>query len=257
LIIAELFDIISIKNQGGDKMRIAVCDDQHFFVDEIKNKIESYLNGKNIPFDIDTFTDGLTLIGSYKYIHKYDIIFLDVEMPCFSGEDVAKEFKNEEYKPLIIFTTSHSEFAKKGYRYNAYDFLDKSDINLELKNTLDNSIKDTVLKHKEEIIEINGIAVKVKNIMYLIADGKNVDIYITGNIIKTIRTPLKFFEKHEAFEDFIKINRNTIVNYDYILSIDDNKIKMNNGVIFDVPKIKTNEIKMKIMQIGINRHGIY
>ena len=34
-------------------------------------------------------------------------------MPCFSGEDVAKEFKNEEYKPLIIFTTSHSEFAKK------------------------------------------------------------------------------------------------------------------------------------------------
>ena len=50
-------------------MRIAVCDDQHFFVDEIKNKIESYLNGKNISFDIDTFTDGLTLIGSYKYIH--------------------------------------------------------------------------------------------------------------------------------------------------------------------------------------------
>ena len=27
-------------------MRIAVCDDQHFFVDEIKNKIESYLNDK-------------------------------------------------------------------------------------------------------------------------------------------------------------------------------------------------------------------
>ena len=33
-------------------MRIAVCDDQHFFVDEIKNKIESYLNDKNIPFDL-------------------------------------------------------------------------------------------------------------------------------------------------------------------------------------------------------------
>jgi DNA-binding LytR/AlgR family response regulator len=238
-------------------MRIAVCDDQHFFVDEIKNKIESYLNDKNIPFDIDTFTDGLTLIGSYKYIHKYDIIFLDVEMPCFSGEDVAKEFKNEEYKPLIIFTTSHSEFAKKGYRYNVYDFLDKSDIDNELINILNNSIKDLTTKRKEELVEFNDISVKVKNIMYLVAAKKNTEIYITTDTIKIDRTPLKYFEEQEAFKDFIKINRNTIVNYDYILSIDDNKIKMNNGVIFDVPKIKTNEIKMKIMQIGINRHGIY
>ena len=238
-------------------MRIAVCDDQHFFVDEIKNKIESYLNDKNIPFEIDTFTDGLTLISSYKYIHKYDIIFLDVEMPCFSGEDVAKEFKNEEYKPLIIFTTSHSDFAKRGYRYNVYDFLDKSDIDNELINILNNSIKDLTTKRKEELVEFNDISVKVKNIMYLVAAKKNTEIYITTDTIKIDRTPLKYFEEQEAFKDFIKINRNTIVNYDFILSIDDNKIKMNNGVIFDVPKIKTNEIKMKIMQIGINRHGIY
>jgi DNA-binding LytR/AlgR family response regulator len=238
-------------------MRIAVCDDQHFFVDEIKNKIESYLNDKNIPFDIDTFTDGLTLIGSYKYIHKYDIIFLDVEMPCFTGEDVAKEFKNDEHRPLIIFTTSHSDFAKRGYRYNVYDFLDKSDIDNELINILNNSIKDLTTKRKEELVEFNDISVKVKNIMYLVAAKKNTEIYITTDTIKIDRTPLKYFEEQEAFKDFIKINRNTIVNYDYILSIDDNKIKMNNGVIFDVPKIKTNEIKMKIMQIGINRHGIY
>lgn len=140
-------------------------------------------------------------------------------MPCFTGEDVAKEFKNDEHRPLIIFTTSHSDFAKRGYRYNVYDFLDKSDIDNELINILNNSIKDLTTKRKEELVE--------------------------------------YFEEQEAFKDFIKINRNTIVNYDFILSIDDNKIKMNNGVIFDVPKIKTNEIKMKIMQIGINRHGIY
>lgn len=238
-------------------MRIAICDDQQFFVDKIKNRIESYLNDKNITFEIDTFTDGLTLISSYKYIHKYDIIFLDVEMPCFTGEDVAKEFKNDEHRPLIIFTTSHSDFAKRGYRYNVYDFLDKSDIDNELINILNNSIKDLTTKRKEELVEFNDISGKVKNIMYLVAAKKNTEIYITSDTIKIDRTPLKYFEEQEAFKDFIKINRNTIVNYDYILSIDDNKIKMNNGVIFDVPKIKTNEIKMKIMQIGINRHGIY
>lgn len=238
-------------------MRIAVCDDQQFFVDEIKNKIESYLNSKNITFELDTFTDGLNLIGSYKYIHKYDIIFLDVEMPCFTGEDVAKEFKNEEHPPLIIFTTSHSDFAKRGYRYSAYDFLDKSDIEKELSIILSNSIKDLTTKRREEFVEFNGMAVKVKNIMYFITSMKNTEVYTTTDIIKIDRTPLKFFEKQEAFKEFIKINRNTLVNYDYIKSFRDGKIKLNNDVTFDVPKIKIDEVKINIAQIGVNRYGVY
>lgn len=238
-------------------MRIAVCDDQQFFVDEIKNKIETYLNSKNITFELDTFTDGLTLISSYKYIHKYDIIFLDVEMPCFTGEDVAKEFKNEEHRPLIIFTTSHSDFAKRGYKYSAYDFLDKSDIKKELSIILSNSIKDLATKRREEFVEFNNVAVKVKNIMYFITSMKNTQVYTTTDIIKIERTPLKFFEEQEIFKDFIKINRNTLVNYDYIMSFSNSKIKMNNDVTFDVPKIKTDEVKINISQIGVNRHGVY
>lgn len=192
-------------------MRIAICDDQQFFVDKIKNRIESYLNDKNITFEIDTFTDGLPLISSYKYIHKYDIIFLDVEMPCFTGEDVAKECKNDEHRPLIIFTTSHPNFAKRGYRYNVYDFLDKSDIDNELINILNNSIKDLTTKRKEELVEFNDVSVKVKNIMYLVAAKKNTEIYITTDTIKIDRTPLKY-------KDYLLINlknstSNTKLNY--------------------------------------------
>lgn len=238
-------------------MRIAVCDDQQFFVDEIKNKIETFFNSQNITFELDAFTDGLTLISSYKYIHKYDIIFLDVEMPCFTGEDVAKEFKNEEHRPLIIFTTSHSDFAKHGYKYNAYDFLDKSDIDKELSIILSNSIKDLTTKRREEIIEFNNTAVKVKKIMYFITSMKNTEVYTTTDIIKIDRTPLKFFEEQEALKEFIKINRNTLVNYDFIKSFSNGKIKLHNDVTFVVPKIKIDEIKMNIAQIGVNRHGIY
>ena len=238
-------------------MRIAVCDDQQVFVDKIKNRIQTHLESKKLKFDIDTFTNGLNLLSSHKYIKKYDIIFLDVEMPGFTGEDIAKEFKNEEYKPMIIFTTSHSDFAKKGYKYNAFDFLDKSDIDQELTTVLDNSIKESILKHKDDTIEVDEISIKVKNIMYIIVAGKNADIYITANIIKTSRMPLKFFEKHEAFEDFIKINKNTIVNYDYIISIDKNKLKIRNNINLEISRLRIEDVKLQLMQIEVKRHEIH
>lgn len=237
-------------------MRIAVCDDQQTFVDEIVSKIKNHLDKKSIQYEIEEFTTGLNLLGSHKYINEYDIIFLDVEMPGFSGEDIAKEFRKEENKPLIIFTTSHSDFAKKGYRYNAYDFLDKSDINQELSKILDNALKELLLKQQEEFIELNGIAVKVKNIMYIISSGKNTDIYIKSDIIKTSRVPLKFFEKHKAFEDFIKINKNTLVNYDYIKHANNNKLKIYNNINFEISRLRVNEVKIQIMQIGAKRNEI-
>ena len=111
---------------------------------------------------------------------------------------------------------------------------------------------------EENVIDLNGeMKSRRDKLAKLIADGKNVDIYITGNIIKTIRTPLKFFEKHEAFEDFIKINRNTIVNYDYIKTFDHNKIKMNNGINFDVSRTQNEDIKEKIFKIGVKRREIH
>ncbi len=87
---------------------------------------------------------------------------------------------------------------------------------------------------------------------------KNVDIYITGNIIKTIRTPLKFFLKNmKHLKILLRSTENTIVNYDYIKTFDHNKIKMNNGINFDVSRTQNEDIKEKIFKIGVKRREIH
>ena len=60
-------------------MRIAVCDDQELFVNEISEKIKEHLDSQNYNYQIDVFDSGLKLISSNKYINQYDLIFLDVE----------------------------------------------------------------------------------------------------------------------------------------------------------------------------------
>ncbi|KAA5534700.1 response regulator transcription factor [Taibaiella lutea] len=50
-----------------------------------------------------------------------DIIFADIEMPDGLFIEFAKRMKNE--KPIIIFVTSHSEFALEGFETSALDYL--------------------------------------------------------------------------------------------------------------------------------------
>ncbi|MDN5214154.1 LytTR family DNA-binding domain-containing protein [Fulvivirgaceae bacterium BMA12] len=49
-----------------------------------------------------------------------DLIFLDINLPGFSGIDFLKRLKNQ---PHVIFTTAYSEYAVESYEFEAVDYL--------------------------------------------------------------------------------------------------------------------------------------
>jgi len=51
---------------------------------------------------------------------KVDLLFLDIKMPDISGIDF---YKSLSFKPEVIFTTAHSEYAINGYELKAADYL--------------------------------------------------------------------------------------------------------------------------------------
>jgi two-component SAPR family response regulator len=57
-----------------------------------------------------------------QYLDKnpVDLIFLDIQMPAMSGINLYKRIR---YQPMLIFTTSYSEYALESYELNAIDYL--------------------------------------------------------------------------------------------------------------------------------------
>ncbi|MBA3704569.1 MAG: response regulator, partial [Bacteroidetes bacterium] len=53
---------------------------------------------------------------------KIDLMFLDIEMPGMSGIELLKCM---DTPPLVILTTSHSEYALDAFEYNVVDYLIK------------------------------------------------------------------------------------------------------------------------------------
>ena len=69
------------------KLRVAICDDEKYFREEIKRLVEQYLKEKKIIFCIDLFTSGLEFCSDDNNLQQYDIIFLDIgNSVCDTGK---------------------------------------------------------------------------------------------------------------------------------------------------------------------------
>lgn len=56
-------------------LKIAICDDEKVFRDNINKYVAAYLNEKEISYEIDTFSSGKEIIDLGIEIKRYNIIF--------------------------------------------------------------------------------------------------------------------------------------------------------------------------------------
>ena len=58
---------------------------------------------------------------------QFDIIILDIEMDGMNGLEAAERIRRKDEDVLLMFLTSHSEFAIDGYAVNAYRYMLKGE----------------------------------------------------------------------------------------------------------------------------------
>ncbi|TAF62697.1 MAG: DNA-binding response regulator, partial [Flavobacterium sp.] len=81
--------------------------------------IETYCSN----FNFLQYEKGFTKAGvALQYLAKnpIDLLFLDINMPAILGIDF---YKALQHKPMLIFTTSYSEYALESYELGAIDYL--------------------------------------------------------------------------------------------------------------------------------------
>lgn len=54
---------------------------------------------------------------------KPDIVFLDIQMPGKTGLEVARELKNSDFNPIVVFITAYDQYAVEAFEVNAVDYL--------------------------------------------------------------------------------------------------------------------------------------
>ena len=92
-------------------LKIAICDDEKVFRDNINKYVAAYLNEKEISYEIDTFSSGKEIIDLGIEIKQYNIIFLDINMDDVDGIVTAQKIREYSSEIYIVFVTAYINYS--------------------------------------------------------------------------------------------------------------------------------------------------
>lgn len=213
---------------------VAVVDDNKDDAALIAGFIREYFRANNYELNLDIFSASADFIE--KFTPKYDLIFLDVEMPMLSGMEVAREIRLKDESVCIVFVTCFASYAVKGYEVAAFDYFVKP-ITYGLFCAKMTRIMREVNAQKAG----GGILLKEDSefVRVLFRDIKYAEVldhyvyYHAGDKIYKVRQSMKSAEQNLKDGRFLRCNSCYIVNMAYVtgmrdgcLILDDEKIQM-------------------------------
>ena len=209
-------------------MKIAVCDDEKVFRNEVIDLLNKYAKENNIILDISEFDDGGKLVASKTV---FDMIFLDHQMNELSGLDTIKCIREKNIDTKVVFVSSYSEIVFDSMKYSAFRFIVKPVNREELFEAMDSALEirnnERKLIVKDETYN-ESIVVYEKDMIYAQAD--NVYTYIITEK-GSYRYPYNLSTLEEKLDSgaFFRTNRSYIVNLEHINSYDKTGITLSNG----------------------------
>lgn len=229
-------------------VHIAICDDNPGIVKYVYNLVQAYLDKHKIIGKIVMYTNAETLVFDVQEDTYYDVIFLDIEMDKLNGMDAASQIRKSDSGCLIIFLTSHLEYAVDAFEISAFRYIPKTQIEDRLENDLAAALQEIqenkqkyYISHSHKSLE----KIYYKDILYIQKHGKNAVIYTRNQAIVKIRKTLSDLFLELNSDEFIFTDRGCIVNIIHIMKIEDDMIFLRNGEKIYISKSNVKTVKLK------------
>lgn len=183
------------------------------------------------------FKNPLEALNYFK-VHQPDLVFLDINMPEVSGISIARKLQG---KSMVIFTTSHKDFAHEGFDLDAVDFLVKpfgfdrfyQAIVKAKEHREFLKLKAMVEADHEYIIikeDYQNVKLKLSDILFIEALDNYVKIHTPKKTYLTLKN-LKAMDEDLKSRNFMRVHKSYIVALDRIDYFSRDQIHINGSVI--------------------------
>ena len=110
-------------NYGGVEIKIAICEDEKVFSNQLINFIQEWAKSKDIFVELFSYINAEEFWEHWRNSEDYDIIFLDIKMDKINGMELAKLIRKTNEDIAIVFTTNMKEYVIQGYTVSAMHYL--------------------------------------------------------------------------------------------------------------------------------------
>lgn len=212
-------------------IKVAVCDDDQQVCSKVVTIVKEYFADIGRPVWVAEFTSGAGLL---KANIRFDVIFLDIDMPELNGIETAKKLRNWDVNSKIIYVTNYSKYKSCAYQVHAFDYVEKPvrenkifNVLKDIMHYLDNAVE----KQKYAFTTEKGVlTIELDDIYYFEYMSRRVVINTSQGKYKATYSLKELYEKFSKY-NFESPHKSFIINMLHIKYIKGFDIFMENGSI--------------------------
>lgn len=235
-------------------IKIAICDDEKEICSKVESTILRFAEEEKIKVEINVFYLAQKLLEHMKNDHRFDLIFLDIEMEQLTGIELGNLVRNEfnDDDTRIVYISWNEGHAMDLFRIRPYHFLVKP-------------IEDHRNDIKKIIRDVNEILVRDKQ-FYCYQVGKqfakehyaNILFFSSENrVVKmhTLQGDVVFYAKLDQVESdvegkvFLRIHKSLLINTRHVKRFLGTEVEMDNGMILEISKKYRDGVNLFAMNI--------
>ena len=232
-----------------------IVEDNAFMATVLHDMLEQYKDKIAVTDIATTGNDALSLIAAIKP----NVVFLDIELPDMTGFELLQQIENINFK--TVFTTSHSHYAIKAFRFNALDYLVKpineneleetikrllrsANNSIEVKNALANLEMQSVENQQLVLPQQNGtLRLPLKQITCIAGERNYSTINLSNGSQELSSKNLAYFEDILSDKGFFRSHRSYLINRYHIKTLQAGHFVLKNGIEIPISRRKETEAK--------------
>ena len=212
-------------------MTIIMCDDDRNDLRMLRANVERFGEKHAVDLSIIELNElrNVAQIEALLEKQEVDAVFLDIDMPYISGDDVAEALVGKYPNLCIIFFTNREEMVFDVIRFKPYRFIKKQDTAKieDVMNTLvqrsEQEGHSLIEKGKAEIVKVH-----VREILYIEAVNHQIVYHMQEEQIISRGSIAKLAKEFGKF-GFVRAHMGCLVNIRHIKYVDKKNIQMNDG----------------------------
>ena len=219
-------------------VRVLVADDEA----PARERLTSLLSGRADVQLVDACVSGPSALMSLERLRP-DLVFLDVQMPGFSGLEVIRR-SSRLVTPTVVFVTAFDHYAIAAFEAHAIDYLLKPFTDERFTESLERAISSS---HGRALLELEPklrallaswpqeasaraqrphteqtdrlairaggriVMVATNSLRWVAADGDHVILHVAGDTIRTRRTLVAMRAQLDR-DRFVQVNRAALIH---------------------------------------------
>lgn len=229
------FDVLIVEDDQNEKEALEAC-------------LDSFGQERGISFHVTWLSSALEFLEKRPLS---DLIFMDIDMPGLSGMEAAESLREYDSVTPLVFVTNLAQYAVHGYAVDATDFIIKpveyGSFALRMARVMRRLRRDDIMLSLQT--RDGARLFPVTDVVYVSVSGHYlVHHLVTGEIVRS-RGTIRDAEANPAFQDFVRISNNELINATHVRRMTRDSVEMDTDETLWFSRARKKEAQERIVRL--------